>query len=323
MSRSTKAAGTAFAALLVAATAACATEGTPASAGGTPAAGKGDALAIQFVNPLPNYPSWRTIGDCMADAAEARGADLTESGPSGQALDPTVMIQQIQQAIANKVDAILTLPASDGFAPVLEQAQDADIITATIYGPDGLADINVGVDWTAIGEQMVGAVAELPGDHKVGLVAAADTGLGKSWLDGMKAAAEKTDNVEIVGEVYTGDDAAKALPQVNALLTAHPEVTEVMTHMGTTTPGAVAAIKQQNRVGKTFLVANGTDNGGVEALEEGTANLMMMQDFCTLGENAINAIVDKAEGTEPEPILATIELVAVDEYESYVDKGWG
>jgi ABC-type sugar transport system substrate-binding protein len=322
MSR-TKAVGTAVAALAVATTAACATGASTAASGSSSAGGDADATTIQFVNPLPNYPSWRTIGDCMADAAEARGADLTESGPSGQSLDPTVMLQQIQQAMANKVDAILTLPASDGFAPVLEQAQEQGIITATIYGPDGLADINVGVDWTAIGEQMVGAVAELPGDHVVGLVAAADTGLGKAWLDGMKAAAEKTDNVEIVGEVYTGDDAAKALPQVNALLTAHPDITEVMTHMGTTTPGAVAAIKQQDRVGKTFLVANGTDNGGTEALEEGTANLMMMQDFCTLGKNAIDAIVDKAEGTEPDPILATIELVDVDEYQSYVDKGWG
>jgi hypothetical protein len=50
---------------------------------------------------------------------------------------------------------------------------------------------------------------------------------------------------------------------------------------------------------------------------------MMMQDFCTLGESIINAIVDKAEGNEPDPLLAVIELVDVDEYESYVDKGWG
>ncbi|WP_432979525.1 sugar ABC transporter substrate-binding protein [Dactylosporangium sp. CA-233914] len=293
--------------------------------GGSAPSGDSHAMTIQFINPLPSYPTWRQIGDCMKAEAKQRGADLTESGPTGQALDASAMIQQVQQATANKKDAIITFPASEGFTQVLKQAQAAGIVTGTLYGPGGKdsgADYNIGPDWTEIGKTLVDAVAALPGKHVLGLVAAANTGLGKSWLDGVKAAAAKTDNVSIAGEVYTGDDAAKALPQVNALLTAHPDITEILTHMGTTTPGAVAAIKSHRLVGKTFLLAGGHDNGGSEAINEGTANLMLMQDVCTLGKQLVDGVVDVREGKQAPVVPVRIKVVGKDQVQEYLDKGW-
>ncbi|HWO62325.1 MAG TPA: substrate-binding domain-containing protein, partial [Umezawaea sp.] len=140
------------------------------------------AMTIQFVNPLPNYPTWRRIGDCMGEEATRLGVDLTQSGPTGQALDTTAMIQQVRQATATKKDAVITFPAGEGFAPVLKQAQAAGVVTGTVYGPGGEdsgSDFNIGPEWAEIGGTLVGAVAALPGDHVLGLVAAADTGLGK------------------------------------------------------------------------------------------------------------------------------------------------
>jgi ABC-type sugar transport system substrate-binding protein len=261
----------------------------------------------------------------MKDEADARGAVLTESGPSGQTLDASAMIQQIQQAVANKVDGVVTFPASEGFTEVLKQAQSAGVLTGTLYGPGGAdsgADVNAGPDWGDIGAQLVNAVSALPGDHVLGLVAQGDTGLGKLWLDGVKAAAAATDNVTIGGEVYTGDDASKALPQVTALLTAHPDVTEIVTHMGTTTPGAVAAIKALGLEGKTFLLAGGHDNGGTEAVQEGTANLMMLVDLCTLGKQMVDGMVDVHNGQPAPEIPVKIAVVGKDEIQGYLDKGW-
>ncbi|PRY39639.1 sugar ABC transporter substrate-binding protein [Umezawaea tangerina] len=294
-------------------------------AGGGSSAGGQGAMTIQFVNPLPSYPTWRQIGECMADEAKQRGADLAQSGPTGQALDATAMIQQVRQATANKKDAIITFPAGEGFAEVLKQAKAAGVVTGTIYGPGGEgsgSDYNIGPDWASIGETLVGAVAAQPGKHVLGLVAAADTGLGKSWLDGVKGAVAKTDNVTIAGEVYTGDDAAKALPQVNALLTAHPDVTTIVTHMGTTTPGAVSAIKSRGLLGRTFLLAGGHDNGGSEAMEEGTANLMLMQDVCTLGKQLVDGVVDVHQGKKPAEAPVRIQVVGKDQVQGLLDKGW-
>lgn len=315
-------AATSLAALLATAAAGC----SSSSDDSTGASGKGDKLtSIQFVNPLPNYPAWKTIGNCMNDEAKKRGVPFKQSGPTGSALDATTMVQQVQQAISNKVGAIITFPASEGFAPVLKQAQGKGILTGTLFGTGGPAsgaDVNAGPDYTAIGETIVGAISKLPGKHVLGLVAQADTGLGKSWLDGVKAAAKKSDNVTIAGEVYTADDAAKALPEVNALLTAHPDVTDIATHMGTVTPGAVAAIKAKKLVGKTFLVAGGHDNGGMEAIEGGTARLMFLQDNCGLGKDMVDGVVDTAEGKQPKAIPIRVAVVSKADVQGYLDKGW-
>ena len=302
---------------------------SPGSSPDSPAAGPTDAgsepATIQFVNPLPSFPTWRLLGDCMKEQAEARGAEFSESGPTGQADDPSAMIEQMQQAIANEVDAIITFPASEGFSEVLKQAQAAGIVTGTIYGPGGPesgADFNAGPDWAYIGESVVNAVAALPGEHVLGLVAAADTGLGKSWLDAVKAAAANTDNVTIAGEVYTADDAAKALPQVTALLTAHPDITQIVTHMGTVTPGAVAAIKSKSLQNEVFLMAVGHDNGGTEAIEEGTANLMLMQDVCGIGSGMADGVLAVLEG-EPTPVVPIeVAVIGKDDVESYLSEGW-
>ena len=282
-------------------------------------------MTVQFVNPLPSYPSWRTTGDCMEEAAEKAGVDLTESGPTGQAPDPTAMIQQVQQATAAKKDAIITWPLSDGFTPVLQQARDQGAVVGTIYGAGGEdsgSDLNVGPDFAYIGKTLVEAVAALPGDHVLGLVASGDTGLGKAWMDGVKAAVAQADNVTIAGEVYTNDDATRALPQVTSLLTQHPDVTEIMTHMGTITPGAVSAIRSSGLEGKTFLLVGGHDNGGTEAIDSGVANLMLMQDVCSMGEDVLDGVVEIHRGGTAPDIPVKIVVATKDEVQGYLDQGW-
>ncbi|WP_187271881.1 sugar ABC transporter substrate-binding protein [Aeromicrobium terrae] len=309
------------AAVLLAAAAACSTDSDD---GSSDAAG-GKADTVQFVNPLPKYPSWRTLGDCMKDEADKRSVKLQESGPSGSGDDPSAMIQKLQQAIANKVDGIVTMPMSEAFTPLLKQAQSKGIVTGTLYGPGGPesgADVNAGPDFGALGDAIIGGIANKPGEHVVGLVAASNTDLGKAWMDGVKGAVKKYDNVKIAGEVYTGDDAAKALPQVNALLTAHPDITDIATHMGTVTPGAAAAIKAKDRVGKTFIVVIGEDNGGAEALSNGTARSAVMQDVCGLGKDILDGVLDVAEGKKAAPVPVKVAVVDKDEVKAYIAKGW-
>ncbi len=312
-------------ALALSGLAACSSDESSTADGGSGGSGGSKDMSIQFVNPLPSYPTWKQIGECMKDEAKERGANLSESGPTGQAMDANAMITQVQQAVANKKDAVVTMPISDGFAPLLKQAQKAGILTGTIYGPGGAdsgADYNIGPDWTYIGQTVVGAVSALPGKHVLGLVAPADTGLGKAWMDGVKAAAAQTDNVTIAGAVYTGDDATKGLPQVTALLTAHPDITQIVTNMGTTTPGATAAIKAKGLKGKVFLTAVGHENGGNEALEDGTANLMLLEDVCSMAKRMVDAVVDIHEDKTPKQFPVQIAVVPQDEVQGYLDKGW-
>jgi ribose transport system substrate-binding protein len=305
---------------------ACGSDDSGKSDTGSAGGSKAKAMTIQFVNPLPSYPTWKLIGKCMKERAVQLGAKYSESGPSGQAVDPAAQIKQLQQAVANKRDAIITFPTSAGFASALKQAQKAGSVTGTIYGPGGRAsgaDYNIGPDFKAIGEALVGGVAKLPGKHVIGLVAVNNTaGLGKSWLDGVKAAVKRHSNVSIVGEVYTGDDATKALPQVNALLTAHPGITDIVTHMGTTTPGAVSVIKSKGLKGKTFLVAVGHDNGGSQAAKDGTAKLLLMQDVCSLGKELVDGVVAVHNHKKPHKYPVKVAVIPASQLQKYLANGW-
>lgn len=289
-------------------------------------AGSSEIAAGQFINPLPQHPVWGLIGDCMVEEAEAQGIDFTQTGPSGQAVDATVMVQQIQQAMAAEKDLIVTFPASEAFAPLLERAKDAGAITITMYGDastDSGAYTNVGADWNLTGHKFVEAISERPGPQKVGLIAHSDTGLGKAWMDGMKDAAKETDNVEIVAETYTADDSAKALPQATALLTANPEINVLASHMGTATQGTVAAIKNTGNESKVVFVGNGPDSGGKEALAEGIAYRMLIQNLCSAGKMAISVAQRVAQGEDVEQTYDVETAMASKEnVDELMEKGW-
>ncbi|MEO3779946.1 sugar ABC transporter substrate-binding protein [Micromonospora sp. B11E3] len=285
-----------------------------------------DIKTLQFVNPLPDTNVWKQISDCMGEQAEAQGIDYTESGPpASKPADATVMIQQIQDAVAAGRDAIVTFPASGAFGPVLKQAQNSGALTATLYGdgsPESGATVNAGVDWGVIGKKYVDAIAALPGKHVVGLVAEAPTGVGKSWIDGVRKAAENTDNVTVVGEVYIGADASKALPEVTSLLTAHPDIDIVASNTGIMTQGAVAAIKSRGLKDRVHLLVINNANGGPEAVRDGYAIGVYLQDLCDLAKRTVDGVVQASRGKEV-PLIEVADVIATkDNLQEYLNKGW-
>lgn len=306
---------------------------SPSNGSGSGSGGSGGTKSMLFVNPLPKNPQWKSADECMSQEAKARGLDYTSSGPTGSGIDTSAMIQQVQQGIANKKSAIVTFPASDGFGPVLQQAQKAGIVTLSILGSgtaESGADMNVGLDWTKIGQLFVDAASKRGGQQNVGLIEDSPTGAGKDFTEGVKAAAASAGNVKVVGIVYTGDDASKALGQVTALLSAHPDINVVMTHMGTATPGATSAIKAKHLTGKVMFIGNGPANGGKEAIEDGSAYGLLFQDLCGAGKTIADAVADRLDGkttksgTAPTilPGLPAV-LATKSDYQSYIDKNWG
>jgi len=282
--------------------------------------------SILFVNPLPQYPSWRLIGDCIAKEAKAQNISETESGPTGGTLNTTAMIQQIQQGIANDVGAIITFPATDGFVPVLQQARDAGILVGTLYGASGTssaAQVNVGANFTTVGEIMVKAITARDGQQNVGLMIQGPTGAGKAFSEAFETEAAKTQNVKIVAVVATGDDANKALDQANALLIAHPEINVIASHMGTATQGAAAAIKAKGLEGKVVIVANGAAGGGVEGLQDGTVYQVMLQNICGAGAQIVDALakINKGEQT-PANLDVGVQMFGKEHIQQFIDKGW-
>jgi ABC-type sugar transport system substrate-binding protein len=326
-----QAAATAACALLAAVGVGATTIGGAATASAKTASVKAHAAdttikTLEFVNPLPSIPTWQGISNCISEQAKADGITYTETGPpASDPADPTTMIQEIQQAVSAGQNAIITFPASAAFDPVLQQAQKAGVITATLYGtglPSSGATVNAGVNWTIIGKQYVQAIAARPGQHLVGLVAEAPTGVGLSWVNGVKAAAKKTKNVKIVQTVYIGADASQALPKVSAMLTAHKKIDIVASNTGLMTSGAVAAIKQLGLKGKVHLLVINNAEGGPQAVRSGYAIGVFLQDLCTLGKDTVTGLIQASHGKKV-PLVQVHDVIATkSNLTHYIKLGW-
>lgn len=282
--------------------------------------------SILFVNPLPKYPAWRLIGDCVAQRAKKLGIPETETGSTTGALDQNAMLEQIEQGIADRYGAILTFPATSGFAPLLQQAHKRGILVGTFWGSAGTqsgSNVNVGANFAQVGAIFVEAIAGRPGEQHVGLVVGGPTGAGKAFVDGFKAAAAKTKNITVEAVVFDNEDASKALDLTNALLAAHPDINVIASHTGTATQGATAAIKSRGLVGKVVFVANGTAGGGLHGLDDGTVYKLMLQDLCGAGDEMVDAIAKIAAG-EPVPpqIDVGIQMFGKSQVAPYLAKGW-
>jgi ABC-type sugar transport system substrate-binding protein len=106
------------------------------------------------------------------------------------------------------------------------------------------------------------------------------------------------------------------------MLTAHPEINMFATNEGAASAGISAAIKQKGLVGKVHFVGNGADQSGVQALEDGTAASVLMQDLCGAGENTTDALIALHKGETVKPKIGVDIIYATkDNYKKYLDGG--
>lgn len=314
-------AGTVLAVTLVVATSACSTGSSSSSdatanstAGGSASGGK--LKSVLFVNPLPDYPAWKTIGECMQKEAAANGVEFSQAGPTGGSVNGPFMLDRIQQGVANKVGAVVTFPLSaDTFDPAFKRARDAGVKVATVEGSGNTKnqDVNAGTSFQQFGELAAKTVAAKGGAQNVGFIIDIKTGPAKTFVDAFTEAAKQYPNVKIVDTRYDNGDSTKDIDLATAMMTANPELNHFVTNLGAATPGIIAAIKQKNAVGKVFLTTNSVYSGSKEGMKAGIVYSFLLQDMCGIGRAPVKALVDIAAGKDvPKDIPTRIEFATAD-----------
>ena len=102
---------------------------------------------IWYVNPLPSTPDWGRSTKLFTDG----GYKATAVGPDK--IDIPTMVSEIEQAIADKADGIITCPLDPAaFKAVIDKAKAAGIIVASIGCVDADANFSVGTDNAAFGQ---------------------------------------------------------------------------------------------------------------------------------------------------------------------------
>ncbi|WP_406313248.1 sugar ABC transporter substrate-binding protein [Streptosporangium sp. NBC_01639] len=296
-----------------------------------PAAAKSSATSLAkpiksmlFVNPLPNYPAWKTIGQCMKAEAEKNGITFSQAGPNGNDMDTKLMIDRLQQGISSKIDALVTFPASaEQFDPVFAQARAAGAYVATVEGGQTKnQNINAGTSFEQFGQLAAKTVAAKPGQQNVAFLTQGPTGPDAIFVNAFKEAAKQYSSIKIVDTRYDSGDVTKTIDLATALMTAHPELNHFVTNEGAATPGIIAAIKQKSQVSKVFLTTNSIYSGSVEGMKAGIVYSFLLQNMCEIGRAPVDALIKLSKGeTVPSNISTPIDFATASTVDSLTKSG--
>jgi ABC-type sugar transport system substrate-binding protein len=283
------------------------TSTTAAGAGSASVSAAKPVKSLLFVNPLPDYPAWKTIGACMQQEAAKAGIAFTQAGPTGNDVDTTQMINEIQQGIANKVSAIVTFPVSaPQFDPLFAQARQAGIYVATVEGGQTTGqNVNAGTSFEQYGQLAAKTVAHKPGHQYVAFLTEGPTGPDATFVNAFTAAAKQYPNITIVTTRYDGGDVTQSVDLATEMMTGNPQLNMFVTNEGADTPGIIAAIKQKGEVGKVFLTTNSIDSGSVPGMKAGIVYSLLLQNMCQIGTAPVDALVKISKGQPVAPNIPT------------------
>jgi ABC-type sugar transport system substrate-binding protein len=280
------------------------TASSSAVASSTPPALK----SILFVNPLPNNPAWHEIGNCMADEAKNLHISFSQAGPTGGAVDASYMLSRIQQGIADNVGALVTFPLSaNQFRPVIQQARAHGIYVATVEGANSAAgqNVDVGTSYQQFGQLAAATVAKKPGMQYVGFIALADAPPSSTFIQAFTDAAKSYPNIKIVTIQYDNGNVTNDVDIATNMMTAHPQLNMFVTNEGAATPGVIAAIKAQNKVGKVFLTTNSIYSGAAAGIQAGIVYSTLLQNMCQIGREPVDVLAKIAAGQHVPPVANT------------------
>jgi ribose transport system substrate-binding protein len=289
---------------------------TPAAAQ-SPAASPGAATYnIWYVNPLPTTPDWGRSSKLFEDAAAMLGYTATSVGPDK--IDIPAMVSNIEQAIADHADGIITCPLDPAaFKDVIATAQAAGIIVASIGCVDDNANFSVGTDNAAYGQVAADFIAQATGGKgQVGIVGTDQTTPNQviqvqAFKDQLTA---KYPDMKVVTWESDNSDAGVAAQKIPAMIQAYPEMTYLWIIEGAA-PGAVPAAFQEAGVqpGAIGVLAIDAQDSTLKAIEDGWISATLNQCWFNASPQAAMRIIEAKNGQEqPKFVPIAVDPVTKD-----------
>lgn len=249
-------------------------------------------------------------------AAKEFGVEVLWNGPNDET-DHNRQIQILDAMVAQRVSAI-AISATDERAltgPVKRAIQAG--IPVTVF--DSGVETQDYVTFVSTDNKGAGVVAAerlgalVGGKGKVAMVmqkpGGNSTGLRESAFEATIAA--RKPGVVIAARQYCMADRARALAAAENILTAHPDLAGLFCSSEAASLGTIQALRSRGAAGKVRLVTFDTSETHVEALGDGTIDLMLVQDAVEIGYQAVASLVRKLRGETPAKLvpLAAREIV--------------
>jgi ABC-type sugar transport system substrate-binding protein len=322
--KSVRVAGIAVAAVIPMALAACSSGSSSSSttsgssAPGTAAssaAAAGKSYNVELVVGTKSDDFYVTM-ECGAMAeAKALGVNLTVTGPADFSAPEQAPI--LNAVAASKPDALIVAPTdTKALNPELTRIENEGVkvvfVDTTTTDPS-VAVSHITSDNTGGGKLAADSLATQIGAK--GTVAVINVNPGISTTDARIAgfAAEmkaKYPNITVLGTQYDNDSSATAASQVEADITAHPNLSGVFATNVLSAQGAATGIQHAGAAGKVKVATFDAEPQQITALKSNTIQLAIAQSPYLEGQDGVEQAVNALSG---KPVSANIgtPLVAI------------
>lgn len=279
---------------------------------------------IVFVTPLVAHPVWLAAKEGLEAAAEDLGFRGDWVGPSN--IDVDEMIKQIEIAIAEKADGIITQGLNpEAMVPVLKKADEAGIPVVVVNSdiPDAPRLAYIGTEPTNLGTEGAKAIIEKLGDETVkaayGVTTFTNT-ISMNMVEGYRKTFEENGNYEEQVVVETMGDTLTAVQKWQDVLNTYPETNVIIGTSAETGAAAAKVVKEMGMEDQVMIMAIDDIEETLDGVRDGSIYGTMTQNFYRKGYQASQYLMDYIEnGTEPEEMIndSGTVLVTLDNIDTY------
>jgi ribose transport system substrate-binding protein len=245
-----------------------------------------------------------TVHAGAEDAAREMNVEMTWSGPDRET-DYGRQIQIVDVMIARRVDG-LAISATDDQALIgpLQRVSRAGI-PITIF--DSALGIENYVSLVATDNFGAGCTAArslatlLPATANIAMLMQKPGGVSTELRErGFEETLGKEfPRLKIVARQFGMGDRARSMAVAENFLTAHPDLAGIFASSEASSIGAIRALRSRRLSRKVRLVAFDVSDIHLEALRDGTADVMLVQDAFQIGYDAVKSLADKLNGLIP------------------------
>ncbi|MCP1200468.1 D-ribose ABC transporter substrate-binding protein [Notoacmeibacter sp. MSK16QG-6] len=268
-----------------------------------PAIAQDKGLMTIIVND-PANPYWKTEGDVAAATAKDMGYEATVAAHKG---DTNVESQLIDTAITNQSKAILLDPANaDGSVGAVKKAVEANIpvflINAEI-NESGLAKAQLVSNNAQCAADGAIKWVELVGDggNYVEFFGNPADNNAATRSNGYETVLSQYPDLKKVAQETANWDRTQGYNKMQSILQANPDVKFVISGNDEMALGAIAALKEANKLEGTIIGGFDGNPDAVDSVKSGEMSYSVLQPVAEFAAEAVRqADAFIADGTEPE-----------------------